>query len=510
MTVSTDKTKRKTRSIDDELAEFMVQFYAAPLDFVMFAYDWSNPAIQIVPLVEPWASKYDSKFGPDAWACEFLDEVGKAVKERNFNGIDPVDPIQHAVSSGNGIGKSTITAWLVDWIMSTRPFAQGTVTANSGPQLETKTWAQIAKWTRMCVTSHWFRLATGRGSMKMVHKEYPESWFCSAQTCREENSESFAGQHAANSTSFYINDEASAIPDVIWEVEDFGMTDGEPMRFAFGNPTRTTGRFRECFRSQRHRWVTRQIDSRDVQITNKRDIDQKIEDEGIDSDYIKIHVLGQFPSASAYQFIGDDLVQESRRRKIQPKQYEFAPKIITCDPAWTGDDELVIGMRQGLYFQVLDVIRKNDNDMAVANLLARREDEYGAHAVFIDGGFGTGIVSAGKSLRRDWRLVWFSEKSGDVGCRNKRAEMWNEMKKWLQAGGVLPNDQQLCDELTYPETIPRLDGKLQLESKDQIKRRKLPSPNRADALALSFAYNVSTKAKIVHMKDFMPSNGIGL
>jgi len=113
-----------------------------------------------------------------------------------------------------------MTGWLVNWIMSTRPHAQGTVTANTGTQLETKTWAQIAKWTKMSVTAHWFSVSMGRGSMKMVHKEHPASWFCTAQTCREENSEAFAGQHAANSTSFYINDEASAIPEKIWEVQE--------------------------------------------------------------------------------------------------------------------------------------------------------------------------------------------------------------------------------------------------------------------------------------------------
>ena len=170
-----------------------------------------------------------------------------------------------AVSSGHGIGKSAITGWIVTWIMCTRPFSQGTVTANTFQQLDTKTWSQIRKWMKLSVASHWFTI----GASKIYHNDYPESWFCSAQTCREENSEAFAGQHAANSTSFYINDEASAIPDIIFEVQDGGLTDGEPMQFNFGNPTRNTGRFRECWRKFRHRWKTYKVDSRDVQITNK-------------------------------------------------------------------------------------------------------------------------------------------------------------------------------------------------------------------------------------------------
>jgi hypothetical protein len=97
-----------------------------------------------------------------------------------------------------------------------------------------------------------------------------ESWFLSAQTSREENSESFAGQHAATSTSYYILDEASAIPEIIWEVAEGGLTDGEPMIFSFGNPTRATGKFfKATFGSEKHRWLSRSIDSRESAFTNK-------------------------------------------------------------------------------------------------------------------------------------------------------------------------------------------------------------------------------------------------
>ena len=106
--------------------------------------------------------------------------------------------IRAAVQSGHGVGKSALVGMLVQWIMSTRPHSQGTVTANTSPQLNTKTWAQIAKWNRLSITSHWFTISTGRGAMRMSHVAHPDTWFCSAQTCREENSEAFAGQHAAN------------------------------------------------------------------------------------------------------------------------------------------------------------------------------------------------------------------------------------------------------------------------------------------------------------------------
>lgn len=472
----------------------MARFQHDPLGFVMYAYDWHNdPSLQIVKLQAPYCYLYDSEFGPDLWACDFLAEIGRMTLANNFDGVHAVNALRLATASGHGIGKSAMTAWLVDWIMSTRPHAKGIVTANTSDQLSSKTWAEIAKWTKKCITGHWFEVNTGRGSMKMSHVQHPNSWLCNAQTCREENSESFAGLHSASSTPFYIFDEASAIPDVIWKVAEGGLTDGEPMFFAFGNPTRNSGAFKDCFGKMRHRWTTRQIDSRNVAITNKTQLEQWIADYGIDSDFVKIRVRGMFPSMSAKQFIAIADVDAARGKHLKPEAYNFAPVVLSCDPAWSGDDELVIAKRQGLAFSILRTIPKNDNDIQIATILAHLEDEHQADAVFIDGGYGTGIVSAGQALGRDWMLVWFGSASDNLGCLNKRAEMWTAARDWLKAGGAIPDDEVLYADLIGPETVARMDGKIQLESKEDMKKRGQPSPNRGDALALTFAYPVVKK-----------------
>jgi hypothetical protein len=90
------------------------------------------------------------------------------------------------------------------------------VTATTATQLDTKTWAVVRRWTKLMLWAHWFKINT----QKLYHIAYPESWFCSAQTCREENSEAFAGQHAADSTSYYLFDEDSNIPSIIHEVAE--------------------------------------------------------------------------------------------------------------------------------------------------------------------------------------------------------------------------------------------------------------------------------------------------
>jgi hypothetical protein len=104
-------------------------------------------------------------------------------------------------------------------------------------------------------------------------------------------------------------------------------------------------------------------------------------------------------------------------------------------------------------------------------------------------------------MGRNWQGVWFSSKAIDAGCFNKRAEMWRDMRDWLKSGGAIPKDNVLRDDLTGIETVPRLDGKILLEPKEALKDRGLPSPNRADALALTFAYPVANKATSKVLKD---------
>jgi hypothetical protein len=178
---------------------------------------------------------------------------------------------------------------------------------------------------------------------------------------------------------------------------------------------------------------------------------------------------------------------------LRPEQYNFAPKIITCDPAWEGDDELVIAYRQGLHFKILKTMDKNDDDVYIANIIARYEDELGADAVNIDFGYGTGIKSAGKAMGREWHLVNFAGKSPDADCLNMRAYMIKKTREFFIEGGAIPEDDQLYNECHVIETVPRLDGKYQFEKKSALKKRTGFSPNRFDSLILSFAREVVKK-----------------
>lgn len=486
--------------IPDEVLPAMAgKLYAEPLAFVLFAFDFGvDPALRLVKLPAPWSDLFDSEFGVEQWAAEFFDEIGRAVTERAFDGTKAVDAIRMSTASGHGISKSATTGMLVNWIMSTRPNARGVITANTAPQLESKTWAELAKWTRRSVFAEWFTVTTGRGSMKMVHIDAPESWNVFGQTAAEERAESFAGLHAADSTPFYVFDEASAIPAAIWNVAEGGMTDGEPMLFAFGNPTRTGTKFHETFNGQRHRWITRQVDSRICQLTNKSQIQQWVDDYGEDSDFVKVRVRGIFPSASSLQFISRQVVDDAMVREAPTGFEEVA--VIGVDPARFGADSSVIYTRVGRDARSWAPIRLQGVDtMTLASKVAEHVNALRRLQLRVmlnvdGGGVGGGVIDRLRSLGYDVNEVQFGARAMDPRrWANRRAEIWGLMREWL-AVGALPKDEDLATDLTSTEYGYTAADAILLEGKASMKARGLASPDTADALAVTFALPVPVAA----------------
>lgn len=469
-------------SMDVRLADESARFYADPLGWVMWAFDWNY-------------GELEGFMGPDDWQVESLIDIGNAVRAGGFNGVVPVDPIRMATASGHGIGKSAFSSWVILWIMATRPYAKGIVTANTGDQLRTKTWGELGKWRSRCIVGHWFEYNNGKGSMNLYHKSWPESWRVDAQTCREENSEAFAGLHAANSTPFYLFDEASAVPDKIWEVAEGGLTDGEPMFYVFGNPTRNVGKFNDCFTRQRHRWITRQIDSRTAKMTNKKLINQWLEDWGEDSDFFRVRVLGRFPKAGNTQFMPSDVVFDAMKRG--PGQYlGDDPLICGIDVARGGDDNCYISFRRGkdAKSETTYCITGEDSrdSMKVVSKLTMILNRHKPDVSFLDvtgiGGpigdrlrqLGYHVIDIGFGHTADEKKLYY----------NKTAEMGARLREWLMRGGAIPDDSQLEIELTTRDFFHNDHDQLVLERKKDMKKRLGVSPDWADSLYLTFAQDV--------------------
>lgn len=484
----------KAKDYETLLHEAVAEYYDDPLGYVLAMWPWKQPGT--------FLEHHD---GPDNWQEEFLELLGRRIRERGFDGAAAVNPIKMAVSKGHGVGGSALAAWLVNFIMSTRPHCHGTVTANTSGQLQTKTWAAIQRWNKASRTGHWFVCNNDR----MYRIGYRASWFCAPQTCDEKNSEAFAGQHAADSTSFYINDEDSNVPDIVHEVEEGGMTDGEPMQFLFGNPTRSNGAFYEAvFGRMRHRYDAVVVDSRKARFANHALHEQWIKDRGENSDFVRVRVLGLPPNASDAQYIGSKLVRDAASRK--PSNIGDESLIVGLDIARGGSDNCVFWFRKGTDARSIPPIIIPGEEMrdsmrlvsVAADVLNRRYNGHHVQLMCIDatgigGPLGDRLRQMGHSNVVD---VQFGGDSPDTTMANMRGFMWMKMREWLTIGCIPaspdPVGVRLETDLCGPGYHHDKRDKVVLESKEDMKERGLDSPDYGDALGLTFAYAappVSTK-----------------
>ncbi|EOT1549835.1 terminase [Proteus mirabilis] len=463
------------KSPEEQLIEDIASFTHDPLGYAYYAFPWSEVGGEL--------EEYN---GPRQWQAEALNEIGEHLR----NPKTRHQPLLLARASGHGIGKSAFISMIIKWGMDTCEDCKVVVTANTENQLRTKTWPEIAKWQRLSLTNNWFTCT--KTAIYSNDPNHANAWRADAVPWSENNTEAFAGLHNKGKRIILVFDEASNIADLVWEVAEGALTDEgtEIIWIAFGNPTRNTGRFRECFRKFKHRWNTKQIDSRTVEGSNKEQIKNWEEDYGEDSDFFKVRVRGVFPSASELQFIPTGLTDEAMKRIVTQAEVAHAPVIIGVDPAYSGADDAVIYLRQGLFSKCLWTGAKTIDDIVMAKRIADFEDQYKVDGVHIDFGYGTGIHSIGNGWGRVWRLVPFNSSSTDPQMTNKRGEMYNSVKTWLKIGGAI-DDQETADDLSAPEYVVRLDGKIKLESKDDIKKRLGRSPGKGDALALTFAYPVT-------------------
>lgn len=395
---------------------------------------------------------------------------------------------------------TALVSWLILWFISTRSHPQIVVTARTRDQLIKKTWRELALWHKMAINRHWFTWT----ATKFYHTAHPETWFAGAIPWSAENSESFAGTHSKYVLLIY--DEASSIDDIIWEVTEGAMTTDNAIWAVFGNPTRNTGRFRECFGSFKHRWIRFHVDSRESMMANQEQLRQWIEDYGDDSDFVRVRIKGEFPRAGTSQFIATDLVE--RAMNNHPPLDPHTIKVLSVDVARFGDDQTVITRRQGNVVFPQRKFRGLDT-MQVAAMVAEEMDDWQPDATFIDGtGLGAGVVDRLNSLNRRVLDVQAGSSANDkLKYANKRAEMWGRMLDWLKTDVGLPKDKDLLASLTGLEYGHNAAMAVQLEKKADMKSRGLASPDEADSLALGFAEPVRSRNNLLLPVHFSPRRG---
>jgi len=469
----------KTLDVERYLQEKARSFHLDPLGYVKYFFEWGKGPLS------------DSK-GPRSWQAEILGQI----RDHLQNPATRFNPLLIAVSSGHGIGKSAEISFIAQWAMSTCVDCKVIVTANTGTQLATKTAPEIGKWFNLAINRHWFEVKAT--SITCLAPDHERLWRLDTIPWSENNTEAFAGAHNKGKRILVIMDEASGIADKVWEVTEGAMTDEntEIIWLAFGNPTQNTGRFKQCFGDFKHRWKTFQIDSRNVEGTNKAQIEKWIEDYGEDSDFVRVRVRGEFPRAGSSQFIDGDIVAAARKYKAE--SYSGLPKILSVDVARFGDDQTVIGTRQGRKAVILSKLRGLDTVQVAERTIEFIRTEV-PDAIVVDGdGLGAGVVDQLKF--RGYRDSLFEFHGGSVprdghSYFNRRAEVWGLMRDWLKAGAEIPDDPELATDLTGPQYGFSPKQQIQLERKEDMKKRQLSSPDCGDMLAMTFAVDVRPKAK---------------
>jgi hypothetical protein len=469
------------RTLEDELIESIAGFYADPLGFVRFAYPWGEPG----PLQD--------ESGPDKWQTQVLRRLGQAIRE----GQSDAEAIRVAVASGHGIGKTALVAWVIHWFISTREFPQIVVTASTQSQLSTKTWRELAKWHRLLINTHWFKWT----ATKFYHVQYPDTWFAAAIPWSSDNAEAFAGTHEKYVLIVY--DEANAVDDIIWETTEGALTTPAALWLVFGNYTRNTGRFNDCFAGRlRDRWIRFQIDSREAKKANHAQIQQWIDDYGEDSDFVRIRVRGVAPRSGSDQFIAQDLLD----RRYKAIGYETMPKIMSLDVARYGENQSVCGLRQGRKYSQPGRWRGLPIDQLVDRFCAL-VDEHEPDAIVVDGdGIGGSVVDYIR--RRNYHMKdghdILTEFHGGMPAHdpklyyNRRTEVWGLGRDALKEGQEIPDDPELHADLTVVQYGYATKGGyevMQLETKEDMHSRGVASPDKGDAYAYTFAVRVRPRRR---------------
>ena len=495
----------------DEITADLGRFVNDPLGFVMWAFPWGE---KNTPL--------ENETGPEDWQREQLERIGRRLRASGPTGC----VIEEDVASGHGVGKSCLVSWIVLWAISTHENTRGVVTANTDTQLRTKTWAELAKWYGLFIAKSLFSL-TATGITVANDPERQKAWRIDQVPWSKEKTESFAGLHNKGSRVIVIFDEASAIDDSIWEVTEGALTDSDTqiLWLRYGNPTKTTGRFfKNCSEAgwlsdvgkplernrEKGRNVFTRVDSRTVRFSNKAQLQAWIDEYGEDSDFVRVRVRGLFPRAGFANFISPELVNNARRRRLEPMLYRPYPKVLSIDPARFGDDFSVITLRQGLrvYWQVelsgfdgVDLSSRVVDIVRTQGKLDGASVEPGAISCIVYDAIGNG-ADLDSALRRLPGLPpcipvqWGQPAKDDKQYFNQRSECWGKMRDFLEHGQI-PDNDKLADQLTSLDYGYDARLRIQLQSKKDAKKNGKASPDRADSLALSFVADLIDRKMVL-------------
>lgn len=416
-------------------------------------------------------------FYPDDWQKQVLMDLGSSPKV--------------SVRSGQGVGKTGLESVAVIWYLCCRPNPKVICTAPTMQQLYDVLWAEIAKWLNSSKVKNLLKWT----KTKVYMKGREDRWFATAKTAtRPENMQGFHEEYM-----LFIVDEASGVADNIMEAI-LGTLSGEENKLLMcGNPTRNSGVFHDSHFKDRAHYKTHKVSSLDSKRTSKENIAMLKRKYHEDSDVYRVRVLGEFPKAEPDVFIPLDIVEAATMREVEAE----GALEIGADIARFGDDETVLAARIGLKQVELETYSKQDTMATVGHIInlakrLMRQYEKSECAIKIDDdGVGGGVTDRLREVVYEDNLpidVIDCHNGGTAEDQehydNWGTESWAHLRDLLldeENPIQLINDDNLVGQLTTRKQKMGSRGKIKLESKVDMKKRGLASPDRADAVVLAFA-----------------------
>ena len=426
---------------------------------------------------------------------KFLKAVEKAVTGKGKKRI--------SVRSGHGTGKDCTLAWLILWYLFSYRESQIPCTAPTSDQIYDVLWKEIAKWHKRMpeavqgkyqITSDYARIT-----------ESPETWFARARTGRKENPEALAGVHG--DFVFIVADEASGVPDEIYNTMEGALTGEDVLIVLVSNPTRLNGYFYDTHHKDKKNWQTLHFNSEDSPIVDDTYVNRIVDKHGADSDEYRIRVLGEFPREDSMDDKGYVALFNEKDFHIVEEAEFIGEKRLGIDPAGDGDNKSVWVLRDEFRAEIV-ATEVASTPKSIAQKTLTLMDFYGVKDshVYVDN-FGVGA-----NVLQELGLAGKAVNGVNVGDRpfdtenylNLRAEAFWKLKQWIRQGAELV-DNKGWDELLTIKYRRELNNKLKIMSKIDMKKEGFESPDNADALMLTFTRPPHSRHK---KRVYTPNNPI--
>lgn len=423
--------------------------------------------------------------------------------------------VKVSVRSGHGVGKTMLCAVLALHFLCFRDDVKVVVTSPSADQMKDGLIPEINKWISRLPT--WMSASLSGTSERVVRYPDDKNNFISFRTARKENPEALAGVHATH--VMIIVDEASGVDEAIYETGQGALSTAGAIALLIGNPTNPSGFFYKTQTVLSDVWWTKKVSCHDSGQVDDNYIITQARTYGVDSREYRVRVLGEFPESGADAVIPRAFVESALDREIE----EVSGDVVWgLDPGRGGDAtgfversaNILAEYRELKYVDLMNIVGW------VNNRYINTPPKYKPSAIYVDSiGLGAGVADRLKELGLPVVHVNVSE-AASMSDRfvNLRAELWYAAREWLESKEVRIErneyTEKLVNELVSVNQKFTSLGKVQLESKMEMKRRGVSSPNLGDAMCLTFAAggdirigNYDHAWSKVNMSSYRPAYG---